>query len=75
MALYLTTMIRLVWGSEGGYSLYNIINSQNDTSRSFLVLGVEIISTLVSVVVVVVVVGGLFRGSFSSCSSRRLVPR
>ncbi len=68
--------VRLVWGSEGRYSLYNIIDPENDTSRSFLVLGVEIISTPVAVVVVVVVVvGGLFRGSSSSCSSRRLVPR
>jgi hypothetical protein len=44
--------------------MYNIIISGNDTSRIFLVLKVEIISTLV----VVVVVGGLFRGRSSSCS-------
>jgi hypothetical protein len=71
MALCLITMIWLIWGSGGEYFLYNIIISGNDTSRIFLVLKVEVISTPV---VVVVVVGGLFRGHSSSCS-RRSIPQ
>ncbi len=74
MALHLITMISLIWGLEDECFLYNIIISGNDTSRIFLVLEVEIISTPVVVVVVVVVVGGLFRGCSSSCSGRS-IPR
>jgi hypothetical protein len=73
MALHLITMIWLIWGLEDECFLYNIIISGNNTSRIFLVLEVEIISTPV-VVVVAVVVGGLFCGRSSSCSGRS-IPR
>ncbi len=64
-------MIRIMYGSEDEYSIYNIIViSGNDTSRVSLILKVEIVSTLVVVVVVV----GLCRGRSSSCS-RRFFPR
>jgi hypothetical protein len=53
--------------------MYNITISRNDTSRIFLVLEVEIISTPVVVVVVEVVeVDGLYRGRSSSCSRRSI---
>ncbi len=58
--------------------MYNIIILRNDTSRIFLALKAEIISTPVVVVVLgVVEVGGLYRGpsgGYSSCS-RRSIPR
>jgi hypothetical protein len=53
-------------GSRGEYFIYNIIFSGNDTSRFFLVLKVEIISTPVAVGVVV----GLCRSRSSSCGKR-----
>jgi hypothetical protein len=62
-------MIRIMYGSRGEYSIYNIIVILgNDTSRVSLILKVETVST--PVVAVVVVVVGLCRGRGSSCSRR-----
>ncbi len=40
----------MIRGSGSGYSLYNIIITEGDTSRIYLVLEVEVVSTLVVVV-------------------------